>query len=1217
LAHYSPYSIRRVLERLRTVMDRLTISIDPEQWGNLITKYQPHSPRLKEEDFTAGTINLDTDTNGALSKRKGSVNYNTSLLAAAPKDQYEAIFSDGARHLLVVTNGTFKYSSGDTIFNSVTNGSGFNAGANFEFATTQDRVYGGNKVNPSIVYDRVAVYGGAAPVTVPAIRTMGVQVPATAPTAGAPTAGGSVPNGAHTYKVTFQYYGSEESNGSAASGVQTATTGNNTIPLTAIPIGGYGVTARNIYRDNNDANWVYVGQVANNTATTFSDSVLSSATPTPIPTNNGNPPIFGLICSWLDRLWLAQVPGDPNTLFYSEVSQPDIYGAENQVFCNQEDPITALIVYFDRLVVLNRRSLGQIIGNTPDTFRYAAIPSSVGCVDNRTIQIHVLHGVPVLIWLSERGFYTYDGNALEYISDPIEDLINFNIRQAIQQKNSNSQTTFLSGTASNGIETTLVPGSLTTRGYDNGSAIPGTNPKRTFTQTTDWEDTLATKTNVVTQGTANQVSVPLAFSTTNAQGSNAGTVIGNYGSFPGMIILPTVPNFAGESHSGILYISSVQYSNIKSAWPISVARDGTTAAFSGNFAFFSSTSGTFNYKVTIWNDSFGSPGSVVAESILKSQSISSGTTVYVTPTAVPISYGLSAGVTYWIGIAGALTGSGGLPAFYTPAVSFLSAGKVYNQVTGVWNSIDTSTTPISLTPRSISYTFNQTPVASSGIWTSPTYDSKTLSSALSGMSISQQDLSTNTTYLGTPSSSVTYIEGSNNFNDMFPTWTSVTSFNNLNSTQSFSPLASYRWWRIRIVLTTPDNRQGFGGSPAGTPAIAVGTLKFNTTSVWESPEIDCTANVTVYDALTVITSAPSGTTATVQIATSATSGVTGTYVTYGSHVVRQFVKIKVTLTANTADTISASLSSILFKWTLVANYKSPSIDTGVTIPAGWDVFLAQLSLNSGSVQFQLSSAPTSGQLGDGGHPFTNVTVADFPVVPAYQFVQWKVIITSSDNAVPVVDSVTVQWFIGVASSVRPASIFVDGRYYVALAELNNDTNNLIIELDLFAKWRRLSGMPVSTFSYFFNRPYFGLATSGQIRKFLEGTSDAGIPIELDVRTKSFDWSTQYKDVSEKHKIITETIVHAKNTGAALQFQYSTDEGTTWYAFYDNDGNAVIQTDASGEDFFMRLKPKWDVQSSLEGQRIMYRVYSNDAFAVQVHSLKLTVMVRKHVPLRGW
>jgi hypothetical protein len=1188
-------------------MDKLSIVIDPENWGNLITKYQPHSPKLKETDFSGGTINIDTDTNGSLSKRKGGPNYNATLLSAAPKDQFEAIFSDGARHLIVVANGTFKYSSGDTIFNSVTNGTGFNAGANFEFATTQDRVYGDNKINNPIVYDRISIYGGATPVVTPIIRQMGAPVPSTPLTAGAPTSGGAVPNGAHTYKVTFLYYGSEESNGSPVSGAQTATTGNNTIPLTAIPIGGYGVTARNIYRDNNDQNWVFVHQISDNTTTTYSDTVLSSATPTPIPTNNGSPPIFGLISLWLDRLWLAEVPGDPNTLFYSEAAQPDIYGSENQILCNQEDPITALVVYFDRLIVFNRHSMGQIVGSTPDTFRYAAIPSSVGCVDNRTLQTHVLHGVPVLIWLSERGFYTYDGNAIEYISDVIEDLVNFNISQAIQQKNSNTQTTFLSGTPSDGIDTLSIPGSITTKGFVDGTSLVGTNPRRNFNSQNDWEDALATKVNLVTKGTANEMSVPLRFAPTNAAGSFAGVSLGNFVEsshfYPGVILLPTISNLTGENNlSGL--------SNIPGSFPGSssttaYAQPITAPIYAGKLTSLSlklKWAGiNQNVKITVWGDSAGSPDN---SSILY-QGSNHFITTDGTITDSSINVTIAAGQKFWIGI---VANSAHVANPIIDADAEVFGGGVVKVFTGSWFPFLSSVPHYGF----VAYTFNQTPIALSGMWTSPVYDSGSLTMTPSGLSISQQNVSSNTTYTGSPCTTVTYVDGSNDADQLLPTWTLAATFDNLSSSTFTSPVA-YRWWRIRIVLSTPDNRRHPFGTPAGTPAVTVGILDFNTTAAWESPVIDCTFDVTTYNSLIVQSATPTGTSVVTQIATSASSSGPWTYVAFGSHVVRQYVRIKVTLTANIPDTVSASVSSINFTWTLAANYISPIIDTGVNPPAGWDVFLAQFALNGGGIQFYMRSATTSG--GIPAATFYPVTTAEFPltVVPL-QFVQWKVVITSSDTHVPQVDFVTVQWFIAIAASIRPASIFVDGRYYVALAELNQSVNNLVIELDLNAKWRRLAGLSVATFSFFFNRPYLGLSTSGQIRKFLEGYTDAGVPIEYDMRTKAFDFSTQYKDVSEKYKIVNEVIIHAKNTGAAIQVMYSVDEGANWYPFYTLDGLTNYQTSSGLDDFFLRLKPSWTNGNPIAGQHLMYRIYNNDIYNVEIHSLKATAMVRLHPPV---
>src|SRR3990167_169832 len=200
-------------------MEKLSITISPEDWGSLITKYNADSKKVKLADFTEGTINVDTGVTGSLTKRQGGVNYNPVALPAAPKDQFEAIFSDGTRHLLVAANGEIRYSSGDNVFNTVVNGTGYSTIANFEFATTQDRVYGGNAVNAPIVYDRTLNYGGVA-YTAPRIKNMGAQAPGTAATA-AIAAGGALPVCAPTYKITYLYYDAEESNGSPASNVAT------------------------------------------------------------------------------------------------------------------------------------------------------------------------------------------------------------------------------------------------------------------------------------------------------------------------------------------------------------------------------------------------------------------------------------------------------------------------------------------------------------------------------------------------------------------------------------------------------------------------------------------------------------------------------------------------------------------------------------------------------------------------------------------------------------------------------------------------------------------------------------------------------------------------------------------------------------------------------------------------------------------------------------
>jgi hypothetical protein len=1154
-------------------MDKVTINIDPENWGNLITKYQAHSPKLKETDFTQGTINVDTASNGSLSKRKGGPNYNQTLLPAALKDQYEAIFSDGARHLLVVMNGEIRYSSGDTIFNTVANGTGFSTGGNFEFATTQDRVYGGNAINAPIIYDRITNYGGVV-YTVPRTKSMGAQAPSSAASV-AVVAGGSVPSGGHTYKVTFVYYDSEESNGGPASALATTTPGNQTVNLTAIPIGGYGVTQRNIYRDNNDTNWVMVGYIANNTATTFSDTVATGATPLPIPQDQGVPPSFGLIKLWLDRLWLAQVPGDPYTLFYSEASQPDIFQSANQVLCNPEDPITALIVYFDRLIVFNRRSMGQILGDTPDTFRYATIPGSVGCVDNRTLQIRVISGVPILIWLSERGFYTYDGNAIDYVSDWIEDLVNYNIRQATQQKNSNvttSQAQFQSGTASNGIDLTDLPGSVTTKGYFEGTSTPGTNPRRDFNDQADWESGSQID-NLALKGGHNQVKAILSGNFTGLTGTRSGGMVptGNI-----ELTLSSIYNGDGSTSSSV---SVGDITTSAMAGRFNVPRAGTITSISTRIANTGVSSK--NCKLTIWDNSGNVPGSILFESA--PIAVAPGASTKTSACSVYI----SATTDIWIGIQ-RISSSDPL---YLGGRSTGTVDYVKTLVGSTWGTtaVGTAKSPAA------SFTFTVTPIPNSGTWVSNTQDT------MSG-SVTQANLvalfSTGVSSFGSRTYSI-IVEQSTDGLIFTQTYISTTRAS-INTT---IPLTQ-RYYRVRINMSTTDDR--------GTDIVSLVNVNFPNNVEWISSAIDCSSDVVSYDSLVATATTTPFDTIQVLIASSPDNITYTTYQAVGAVPVQRYAKLKLILTRGSSFSTPA-ISALVFKWTLTSNLVSAAIDTAVVPPAGWDVFLSQYTTNGGTVQFQMRSSATL--LGLSSATFQNVTPGDFPfAVTPLQYLQWKVILTSSDLQVPVIDSVTVQWLISLVASIRPASIFVDGRYYVALAELNNNTNNLILELDLNSKWRRLSGIQIATMSFFFNRPYIGLATSGQVRKFLEGYTDAGTPIEFDVRTKAFDFSTQWKDISEKYKITGEIIVHAKNTGAALQFFYSPDEGLNFYPFYTLSGSTTYQTTSTGDDFFLRLKPMWIGSNPIAGQHLMYRIYSNDIYNVEIHSIKVNALVRKQPPV---
>lgn len=1165
-------------------MEKVKIEIQPEEWGQLVTKYRNDSLKLSAFDFTEGTANIDTDVNGNITKRKGGPNYNPTLLPAAPKDQYEAIFDDGARHLLAVSNGEIRYSTGDTVFNSVVNGTGFSAGANFEFAGTQNRIYGDNGVSAPQVYDKTSSYGGVS-YTVPRMRPMGCQAPATTLTA-AVGAAGSVPAGSYTYKVTFLYYGSEESNGSAASTAVVPGVASQ-INLTAIPIGGYGVTARKIYRSSG-ADWLLVGTLSNNTATTFTDNAVAGTFL--IPDDNNVPPTFALIISWLGRLWVSKITGEPYTVQYSDTNLPDVFLSDNLVLCDEQDPITGMVVYLDRPIIFNRKTMGQILGLTSDSFRYSHIQGSVGCVDNRSIQIRVVNGVPILIWLSDRGFFSYDGNSIDYISDQIEDLVNFNIQQAVQQKNSRIQTTqsdFTAGTSSPAIDLSSTPDSIT-----------ALNPKSSLSTQADWEGGL-TKTNVVTKN-GNPMQMPTRYVTDISAGvfngvsytnSSTGTRLPSGGNITGWIAASTATagstvtpydEFANRITvpfaSGQLTTLNLQYRIQKT-----LAGDPNTA----------------NLSYRIYDDVAGTPGSLLYSA---SATVATGSiNTFQSTLTVTMNSTLLAGHSYWIGAK--LTNSsssyhyqGGLVDISALASNpNMTAGAKTRQSSGAWvSNQEGSVNQATIKFFQCNAVFSQFAVSASGQWTSLTYDS--LSNFVSGTMSLVQNIA------NSPGSSTvqTHVEGSNDQSN----WTIVKSTAvNLDATETFTGSA-FRYWRLRSVFFTPDNR-----TASSVPALLGLSLLFPTTAVWISNGIDMTTDVTALNSLDIVSAVPSGTSLVVDVATSANNITYTSFTTLGSVAVQRYIRIRATFTTNTGNINTPTLTSLLLKWTTVSNIVSSAIDTGV-VPSGWDIFQTSFT---GNVSFFMKSAASSGALG--AATFYAVTNGNFPPITVLplQFTQWKAVLTAVADSLPVVSDVTVNWFIGSPSSLRTASIFVDGRYYIAAAELGQAANNLLIVYDLNRKWRVYKGLAVATFSYFFNRPYLGLATTGQIRKFLEGKTDAGTAIEVDVRTKALDFSSQYKDVVEKYKILAEVLLFVSGTGATYHMSYSVDEGATFIALKTDTGTTSITTTNNDRFYPIRFKPDY-TSGVIQGRTIMFRVHSNDLNDVEIQGIKAQAFTREGDPV---
>ena len=95
-----------------------------------------------------------------------------------------------------------------------------------------------------------------------------------APVAAVNTTAGNL-NGTYEYMVTFVTAGGETLPSPVSNAVNPI---NQQVDLTGIPIGGTGTTKRRIYRDRNGiGNWRMVAEIANNTATTYTDNMTNAA----------------------------------------------------------------------------------------------------------------------------------------------------------------------------------------------------------------------------------------------------------------------------------------------------------------------------------------------------------------------------------------------------------------------------------------------------------------------------------------------------------------------------------------------------------------------------------------------------------------------------------------------------------------------------------------------------------------------------------------------------------------------------------------------------------------------------------------------------------------------------------------------------------------------------------------------------------------------------
>jgi hypothetical protein len=233
-------------------------------------------------------------------------------------------------------------------------------------------------------------------------------------------------SGTYDYKVTW--YSSTWGQESCASAVSaTITVVDKQIDLSAMSgtRPDTRVDKKRIYRRKVSAyetTWKYVGEVAHAT-TTFTDNVLDvDLDPLRIaPLSYADAlPNFRYLCWQAGVLFAAGSDDAATRLYFTRADMPWTMDQYMEVGSGHDtDRITGLASFQGMVVVFKERSIWLLSGNTVDTFYLRKVIPGIGGRSH--------HGIvdmgEALLFVSEDGFYAFDGAAVSKIGGGVEDPI--------------------------------------------------------------------------------------------------------------------------------------------------------------------------------------------------------------------------------------------------------------------------------------------------------------------------------------------------------------------------------------------------------------------------------------------------------------------------------------------------------------------------------------------------------------------------------------------------------------------------------------------------------------------------------------------------------------------------------------------------------------------------------------------------------------------------
>lgn len=375
--------------------------------GGLNNKYEPI---ILEHNESPDCLNVVFDDLGGVQTRQGYTVLNTAAIGSNPCDGlYTANWNNGNQSMLAWF-GTDMYVLSGTTFQTVPSAEGvYVTGTAKNAVMYQNVVFIGDGNDPAYKYDEEV------------FTRHGIEQASQVADGGTRTSAGTLA-GDYNYAVAFvntQVVAGDISTGSVTI---VASAAGESVLLSGIPVPpqSYGVDAKWLYRTiegSGVSGAYYFVSTLPVSATTYTDSIASSALGVEAANDQGKPPPYEFCITHQERLF-CNSSQDPQYLWYSDLGNPFVFTSTNFILIADGDgeKITGLGVQGNSVIVFKENSVWVIYMPGTDDTQWVRVKSNAkyGCASHRSI----LEYEQQLMYLGQQnrkitGWYAFLGNTTE------------------------------------------------------------------------------------------------------------------------------------------------------------------------------------------------------------------------------------------------------------------------------------------------------------------------------------------------------------------------------------------------------------------------------------------------------------------------------------------------------------------------------------------------------------------------------------------------------------------------------------------------------------------------------------------------------------------------------------------------------------------------------------------------------------------------------------